>query len=101
MTEPEVVVKMRAAIIDLFRPEEWVTPEMVDTILAHVDTVPYRGDNHAYIADAVEVMKTTLDTLVRPQIARMEAGIAAAEASIAEMTARYEFCKMKTDDWIH
>lgn len=110
MNEPDIVVKVRAAVIKhLESAVDFAGPTVLEDVLAHVATVPYRGDNDAYLAEAVEALKVATETAIRPHIDASEARRAALQAQADEMAARTErflrefeeFRRLTVSDVVH
>lgn len=87
MTETvDVVALLRAKLIELL---QWAGPEAMDAVLRRVATVPYRGDVHRYLAEAMPVATATLMTAVQPRLDALNVDAAAYRAQADEMEARH------------
>jgi hypothetical protein len=71
--QPEVVMLMRAAVIEALT----FGPEVTESVLQHLATVQYRGDDHAYIEEASEAIASATRKAVQPLIDRLKAETAA------------------------
>ena len=76
--EPEVVAKMRAALIEHCQfAVAFAGPQILDAMLERVAAVPFEGYVVGYINEAIFVAKCALEDSLQPFIAAKQAEIAA------------------------
>lgn len=85
LDNPEVVALLRAMLIK----ELPFGPEVTETVLNAVATVPYAGDDLAYLAEVQPVLSAVLTREVQPRIDAMRAEVEAAQAKTAALEAAF------------
>jgi hypothetical protein len=74
----DVVARMRVEVIKQLT----FGPEVTEAVLQHLATVPYRGDDAAYIVEASHAIAIAAKRAVQPLIDQLETKVALARAQV-------------------
>ena len=82
LDDPTVAAQLRAMVITELRD---FGPEVTETVLNAVATVPYAGDVHAYLAEVGPVLSAAVTLAAQPRLDAMRAEVEATRAKTAAL----------------
>jgi hypothetical protein len=83
---PDIIAQLRAEVLKF----AWHDAEVLDTVLDAVDAVPYLGDDHLYITEAMAALTAACKVAMQPVLAAAQAEADAARAHGDLLQAQFE-----------
>jgi hypothetical protein len=92
---PDIVAMMRVEVIKVLP----FGPDVTEAVLQHLATVPYRGDDAAYLVEAGHAIKLAAKRAVQPLIDQLEAEAAVAKARADTLEAQMKVAHREFEEF--